>query len=320
MMLMPVIMGFTVSAQKNVQNSQNPPSPASPLTFTCGSTVTDVDNNTYNTLQIGTLCWLKENLKVTKNPAGQGITRRCYDDNTSNCDTYGGLYDWATIMNGASSSTANPSGVQGICPNGWHIPSYAEFTQLSAYANSQAGWLCNSTPDNLGKALASTTNWTVSFEPCWPGNNQASNNASGFTGMPGGEWLNSTSGFFGINIRAFWWSSTQSSANYVKTKWISPIPAEAPSSLPVNPTLRSKPGARPIIARHPRQQPQCGRSALLPREARHRAEHWFATGLTARRSHFQDRLAPCSIGKSQQTGQTGTTLQTPPAQPSWQLT
>ncbi|MBU3924539.1 hypothetical protein KJ854_01220, partial [Patescibacteria group bacterium] len=95
-------MPFAPSQSPSPEASLTPslaPSQA-PLSFTCGaSTVSDIDSNIYNTVQIGEQCWLKENLKVTKNPAGEAITRYCYDDDPKICDTDGGLYDWNTAMN-----------------------------------------------------------------------------------------------------------------------------------------------------------------------------------------------------------------------------
>jgi uncharacterized protein (TIGR02145 family) len=94
--------------------------------FFCGkSTATDTDNNTYNTIQIGSQCWMKENLKVTKNPEGNAITRYCYDNDPKICNTDGGLYDWNTAMNNSTQE-----GSQGICPNGWHIPKDSEWYKL----------------------------------------------------------------------------------------------------------------------------------------------------------------------------------------------
>src|SRR4030042_875983 len=60
---------------------------------------------------------------------------------TGNYMTYGVLYNWSAAMNGAASSIANPSGVQGVCPTGWHLPSDAEWTQLTDYlaANGHSG-------------------------------------------------------------------------------------------------------------------------------------------------------------------------------------
>ena len=52
---------------------------------------------------------------------------------TANYDTYGVLYNWPAAMDGDTSSTANPSGVQGICPTGWHLPSHEEWTELTIF-------------------------------------------------------------------------------------------------------------------------------------------------------------------------------------------
>ena len=63
------------------------------------------------------------------------------EENTDNVDRYGYLYNWAAVMHGASSSSAVPSGVQGICPTGWHVPSDAEWTELTTYLSSQSQYL-----------------------------------------------------------------------------------------------------------------------------------------------------------------------------------
>ena len=108
-------------------------------------TVTDNDGNVYNTIQIGTQCWMKENLRTTQYPDGTSITfgnggtststGYCYhvNNNSANDVTFGLLYNWSAAMNYASSSAAVPSGVRGICPNGWHIPSRNEFIALTNY-------------------------------------------------------------------------------------------------------------------------------------------------------------------------------------------
>nr|MDA3821321.1 FISUMP domain-containing protein [Bacteroidales bacterium] len=105
-------------------------------------TVTDYDNNTYNTVKIGNQWWMAENLKTTHYANGTEIQlientstwaalgfevkAMCYYDNSStNANTYGALYNWAAAMNGANSSYSNPSLVQGVCPAGWHLPSDA---------------------------------------------------------------------------------------------------------------------------------------------------------------------------------------------------
>ncbi len=91
----------------------------------CPNTVRDIDNNVYKTIKIGPQCWLKQNLKVTKNQEGKAITRYCYDNDPKICETDGGLYDWNTAMNKFSQE-----GTQGICPNGWHIPRASEWQTL----------------------------------------------------------------------------------------------------------------------------------------------------------------------------------------------
>ena len=118
--------------------------------FTCGtSTIMDRDSNIYNTVLIGTQCWMKENLRTTKYADGTSISNGSTTSTTiaywyyPNNDafyktTYGLLYNWKAVMGNSSSSSSNPSGVQGICPTGWHVPSDAEWTQLTDYVGSHS--------------------------------------------------------------------------------------------------------------------------------------------------------------------------------------
>ena len=133
-------------------------------------TVTDYDGNVYQTVQIGSQVWMAENLKVTHFSDGTAIAKVTADADWANLTTtdpaysyvnnvdnseYGVFYTRNAAMNGAGSSTTNPSGIQGVCPVGWHIPSDAEWlvlkTGLTAADLREAGlahWLAPNDANN----------------------------------------------------------------------------------------------------------------------------------------------------------------------------
>ena len=209
--------GYSVRCVRNVEGGDNEdgqPCPGAP-------TVTDVDGNVYNTVQIGEQCWMRENLKTTKYANGTTIplgTVESYEvayryypnGNSNNVAEYGFLYNWAAVMNGSASSDANPSGVQGICPTGWHVPSDAEWTELTNYVKSQSQYVCDGDEDNIAKALASETGWNSSTDNCAVGNNPSANNATGFSARPAGYYNGNYSNF---GSYAGFWSATQINSN-----------------------------------------------------------------------------------------------------------
>ncbi|MBQ7551802.1 MAG: fibrobacter succinogenes major paralogous domain-containing protein, partial [Bacteroidales bacterium] len=191
------------------------------MNFLCGtSTVRDYDGNIYNTVMIDNQCWLKENMRTTHYANGDTIHdggtsnsntipyRYAPNNDEANVATYGYLYNWTAAMHGASSSTANPSGVQGICPNGWHVPSHAEWTQLTGYVSGQNQYVCGSDYNNISKALADTMGWNTSSNTCAVGNNQSDNNATGFSALPAGYSLGSP---YAFGVSAYFWTATQNS-------------------------------------------------------------------------------------------------------------
>jgi uncharacterized protein (TIGR02145 family) len=107
--------------------------------FVCGTdTVLDADSNVYDTLQIGSQCWMKQNLRVgtrvniaTTQTNNSIIEKWCYSDSDANCTSNnpnqpdGGLYQWNEAM-----QYSTTPGAQGICPAGWHIPTHDELTTL----------------------------------------------------------------------------------------------------------------------------------------------------------------------------------------------
>jgi uncharacterized protein (TIGR02145 family) len=179
--------------------------------FACGtSPIADIDGNVYNTVLIGTQCWMKENLKVgTMINGGQKqtnngiIEKYCYNNNTANCDIYGGLYQWDEMMG----YSATP-GVQGICPPDWHIPTDDEWKILEGTVDSQYG-VGHSIWNNdglrgfdAGKNLKSTSGWSS-------GGNGT--DLYGFGALPGGipghQWVVRLS----RPNNGHWWSSSENS-------------------------------------------------------------------------------------------------------------
>ncbi len=160
-----------------------------------GTPTVTYSGKTYNTVQIGSQCWLKENLNLgsrinsTTSPSNNGVIEKyCYDDNESNCSVYGGLYDWYEMMQWNTTE-----GGRGICPTGWHVPTNDEFSSLVSYlgGTSVAG----------GKMKETGTNH-------WLSPNNGATNSSGFTALPGGQcrWYNQS--FYGLETVSYFWSST----------------------------------------------------------------------------------------------------------------
>lgn len=186
-----------------------------PLGLPCSgaATVTDYDGNVYNTVQIGNQCWLKENLKTTHYSDGTPLVDGTavgnissdyttkywfvYNDSIQYKDTYGLLYTWAAAMNGASSSVSNPSGIQGVCPAGWHLPSKAEYEQLIDYLGSNIAG---------GRLKEEGTSH-------WNAPNNDANNLSLFTGLPSGNRLSNNT-FMYLRTISFSWSTTQDGTNW----------------------------------------------------------------------------------------------------------
>jgi len=177
--------------------------------FTCGTTtISDVDNNTYATVQIGTQCWTQSNLKVSKYRNGDNIPSglnnsqwdsttagayAIYNNDAANDALYGKLYNWSAV---------NDS--RGLCPTGWHVPSDAEWTTLTDFLGGASA---------AGGAMKSTA-----IQPTpggWISPNTGATNSSGFTGLPGG-YRASGGGFYLLGEYGAWWSSSDAGSG---TAW-----------------------------------------------------------------------------------------------------
>jgi len=163
--------------------------------YQCGiATVTDIDQNVYNTVSIGSQCWLKQNLNTgvminaQQEPGNNStIEKYCYDNEPDSCDVYGGLYKWAEMM-----QYSTIQGSQGICPEGWHIPTQSEFTEMVTYLG--------------GSTVAGSKLKEMGLDH-WISPNVATNE-SGFTAL-GGGYMSGSSFFSLVRNDAYFWTSTE---------------------------------------------------------------------------------------------------------------
>lgn len=186
----------------------------------CDSTLTDYDGNIYHTVVIGQQCWMRENLRTTHLPNGTAIPvgttvyyepyRFIPNNDSSLVSSYGYLYNKYAVMNGCSPSNTNPSGVQGICPTGWHVPSKAEWEQLVHFLGSRVEYRCGCGSNDIAQSLAATSGWQQSIDPCSTGFDVNANNSTGFSALPAGYY---SYGPHGTNEFSLFWSSTIKSNN-----------------------------------------------------------------------------------------------------------
>jgi len=185
----------------------------------CSSTVCDIDGNCYETIQIGEQLWMAENLKVTHYRDGSEIqyvqsessepdvwenlstgAYSYYEDDPSNLNTYGNLYNWYTVDDS-----------RGLCMEGWHVPSDEEWTDLITYLDVDAG------PDVYGtQSYIAGGKMKEEGLDHWYSPNTGATNESGFTAFPAGIRY----GFYGngsyVNMghSGYFWSSSELYGSY----------------------------------------------------------------------------------------------------------
>jgi len=165
-------------------------------------TVKDIDGNTYNTVQIGSQCWMRENLKTTKYATGENILlvtdnqvwyylnegAMCYYNNdASNAAVYGALYNGYTIDDGD------------LCPEGWHVPTNDEWNIL---ANELGG------ANVAGYKMKTAYDWYSR----WYEYDGSGSNESGFSAFPAGL---RPSSFLYLGSASYFWSSTDYSSGKI---------------------------------------------------------------------------------------------------------
>lgn len=204
-----ILSGLLLTANKCEKEPEDEP-----------ETITDIDGNVYAIVELGNQWWMAENLKVTRyrngdpigttTPATIGLRdvvyqggkpkyQWAYDGNESNVELYGRLYTWFAVTDN-----------RGVCPAGWHIPSYDEWIILQNYLIENGFNYDGTTQGNkISKAMSALTNWLPSPNQGAPGNSDypAKRNASGFNALPAGvRWTNGE--FDGLGISGNWFTST----------------------------------------------------------------------------------------------------------------
>ncbi len=151
-----------------------------------GITEFNYAGQTYNTVEIGDQCWMKENLNREMGNSW------CYDNDPANCVTYGRLYDWETAMS--------------ACPVGWHLPSDEEWKILEGTVDSYYGVGDAEWDRRFGRGLDAGSNLKSTYGWYNDGNGY---DDYGFEALPGGWVYNNN--FDGVERYAIYWSSTEDS-------------------------------------------------------------------------------------------------------------
>lgn len=174
-------------------------------TFVCGtSRVIDADGNVYATVQIGNQCWLAENLKVGRRIAGASaqsdngiIEKYCHSNDENICAREGGLYQWNEAM-----QYVTTPGAQGICPDGWHIPTDSEQHILEDYLKA-ADSSCDARRNGVWDCVPAGSHLFY-FLP-------NSDNSSGFS-APLAGYRDPDGTFYHRGTNAYFWSSSEGAA------------------------------------------------------------------------------------------------------------
>lgn len=163
------------------------------------------DGQEYPTVQIGSQCWMAKNLnigEIIELHQDQDPTKYqkwCYGNVSGNCDTYGGLYQWEELMQGSTQM-----GAQGICPDGWHVPSDGEWITMIMFLGGY---------DPSGGKIKE-----AGYDHWLPPNTNA-DNSSGFTALPGGMRYTIDSLTYELGMTAFFWTSNGNWDNTATSYW-----------------------------------------------------------------------------------------------------
>ena len=193
-------------------------------------TVTDQDGNSYDYITYGTQIWTVENAEivtyrdgtpipqVTDNTEWQNLTTGAWSY-YNNDPTKPRLYNWYAVMGIHDTDPNTPN--KEFAPEGWHVPTDAEWTTLENYLITNGyNYDGTTTGNKIGKAMASTTGWNTSTNTGAIGNDQSLNNDSEFNAIPEGD-RGSDGSFFNEGYYAFFWSSSENYSSYAWYRYLS---------------------------------------------------------------------------------------------------
>lgn len=255
------------STEENTDSVPVPPPPE-----IIPNAATDYDGNIYDAVRIGDQLWLRKNMRTThyadgtpipngmeaipKNPEwalyelqdgdihSSDSTAYYYEIPEADKDFYGLLYNWPAAVRGNAGNTY-AGNVQGVCPDGWHVPSNEEWGELERYLSGVPGFTYSDDTTYIAKALAADTGWVIpeswhsdtedadyllgakkglrikkkrpDFRTFTPGWKQGDNNATGFTAVPAGYF---TGGFSAKGMEANFWTASRSHDVYVWYRYL----------------------------------------------------------------------------------------------------
>lgn len=189
--------------------------------WTCGDALIDTrDGKAYSTVTIGSQCWMAENLNIgtmitsctngyqgacttggdtlqNQGTSCSAVQKYCFGDIASNCNTYGGLYQWDQAMCGTVDPVA-----QGICPAGWHLPTHDEFTTLERAVCTSGTCLTDFPYDTIATGYRGTNEGTT----------LKTIGATSFSARLAG-YRNPDGSFTSLSSGGSFWSSLQSGSN-----------------------------------------------------------------------------------------------------------
>ncbi len=172
-----------------------------------GTPIVEYEGQIYNTIQIFSQCWLKENLNVgeridgTMEQSNNGaIEKYCYKNEPDSCAKYGGLYQWNEMM-----QYTTQQGTQGICPPGWHLPTDEEWKVLEGVVDSQYG-IGDPEWDRYSDCRGFDAGTNMKKTSGWFGNGNGTD-LLGFAGLPGGL-IDADNDFQGVGTDGTWWVSS----------------------------------------------------------------------------------------------------------------